>query len=51
MRNTYTILEDTPEGKRPVGKPRRRWDNNVKICVKEVWFDCADWIYLAQYRE
>jgi hypothetical protein len=51
MRNTYTVLEDTPEGKRPVGKPRRRWYNNVKIFVKEVWFDCVDWIYLAQYRD
>jgi hypothetical protein len=40
-----------PEGKRPLGKPRRRWMNNIKIDLKEIGWDGVDWIDLAQDRD
>jgi hypothetical protein len=36
-RDVYRILVGTPEGKRPLGKPRRRWEDNIKIDLQEVW--------------
>jgi len=39
-----------PEGKRPSGKPRRRWDDNIKIYLQEVGCGCMNWIDLAQDR-
>jgi hypothetical protein len=49
-RNTYRILVGKPEGKRPLGTPRRRWVNNIKIDLREVGWDGMDWIDLAQDR-
>jgi hypothetical protein len=40
-----------PEGKRPLGKPRRRWVDNIKIDLREVGWDGRDWIDLAQVRD
>jgi hypothetical protein len=40
-----------PEGKRPLGRPRRRWENNVKIDLQEVGRVDVDWIELAQDRD
>jgi hypothetical protein len=40
-----------PEGKRPLGRPRRRWVNNIKIDLREVGLDGTDWIDLAQDRD
>ena len=40
-----------PEGKKPLGRPRRRWEDNVKIDLQEVGYGCMDWIKLAQDRE
>jgi hypothetical protein len=40
-----------PEGKRPLGRPRRRWVDNIKIDLKEIGWDGEDWIYLAQDRD
>jgi hypothetical protein len=40
-----------PEGKRPLGRPRRRWVENIKIHVREIGWDCMEWIDLAQDRE
>jgi hypothetical protein len=40
-----------PEGKRPLGRPRRRWEDNIKMDFKEVRFRCMDWIDLAQDRD
>jgi len=38
MRNAYEILVGKPEGKRPLGRPGHRWENNIKLCLKErVW--------------
>jgi hypothetical protein len=48
MRNAYTILVGKPEGKRPLGRPRRRWVDNIKIL--ERW-DGMDLIDLAQDRD
>jgi hypothetical protein len=47
-RNAYRILVGTPEGKRPLGRPRRRWVDNIKIDLREIGWDGVDWIDLAQ---
>jgi hypothetical protein len=47
-RNAYRILVGKPEGKRPLGKPRRRWVDNIKMDLKETAWDGMDWIDLAQ---
>ena len=39
-----------PEGKRPLGRPRRRWDDNIKMGLQEVGGGCGDWMELAQDR-
>jgi hypothetical protein len=39
-----------PEGKRPLGRPRRRWEDNIKIGLQEVGGGCGDWMELAQDR-
>jgi hypothetical protein len=50
-RNAYRILMGEPEGKRPLGKPRRRWEDNIKMDVREIWWGRMDWIDLAQDRD
>jgi hypothetical protein len=40
-----------PEGKRPLGRARRRWVHNIKIYIREMGWDGTDWIYLAQDRD
>jgi hypothetical protein len=40
-----------PEGKRPLGRPRRRWVDNIKIDLREVGLDGMDWINMAQDRD
>jgi hypothetical protein len=40
-----------PEGKRPLGRPRRRWEDNVRVYLQEVGCGCEDWIGLAQDRD
>ena len=40
-----------PEGKRPLGRPRRRWEGNIKMDLEEVGTGCGDWMELAQYSE
>jgi hypothetical protein len=47
----YRVLVGKPEGKRPLGKPRRRWEDNIKIDVQELGCGCRNWIQLAQDRE
>jgi hypothetical protein len=49
--NAYRILVGKPEGKRPLGRPRRRWVNIVKIDLRETGWDGMDWIDLAQDRD
>jgi hypothetical protein len=50
-RNEYSILVGKPEGKRPLGKPRRRWVDNIKMDLREIEWDGVDWIDLAQDRD
>jgi hypothetical protein len=40
-----------PEGKRPLGRPTRRWEDNIKIDFREIEWGGMDWIYLAQDRD
>jgi hypothetical protein len=47
-RNAYRILVGKPEGKRPLGRPRRRWVDNIKMDLREIGGDEMDWIDLAQ---
>jgi hypothetical protein len=49
--NAYRILVGKPEGKRPLGRPRRRWVDNIKMDLIEVGWDGRDWIDLAQNRD
>jgi hypothetical protein len=50
-RNACRILVENPEGKRPLGRPRRRRVDNIRINLREVGWDGMDWIYLAQNRD
>jgi hypothetical protein len=49
-RNVYRLLVGKPEGKRPLGRPRRRWINNIKLDLLEIGLNVVDWIGLAQDR-
>jgi hypothetical protein len=46
-RNAYRILVGNPDGRRPLGRPRRRWVDNIKIDLREVGWDGRGWIDLA----
>ena len=47
-RNVYRILVGKPEGNRPLGRPRRRWEDNIKMHLREVGCDAGDSIVLAE---
>ena len=47
-RNAYRVLVGNHEGKRPLGRPRRRWEDNIKMNLREVGCDSRDWIDLAE---
>jgi hypothetical protein len=49
-RNVYRLLVGTPEGKRPLGRPRRRWIDKIKMDLLEIGVNVVDWIGLAQDR-
>ena len=50
-RGIYRVLVGKPEGKRPLGKPRRRWEDNIKMDLREVGCGGLDWIELAEDRD
>jgi hypothetical protein len=50
-RTAYRILVGNPEGKRPLGRPRCRWVDNIKMDLREIGRDGGDWIDLAQDRD
>jgi hypothetical protein len=50
-RGVYRILVGKPEGKRPLGRPRLRWEDNVRMDLQEVGCGCEGWIGLAQDRD
>jgi hypothetical protein len=43
----YRVLVGRPEGKRPLGRPRYRWEDNIKMDLREIGIDGANWIWLA----
>jgi hypothetical protein len=47
-RSVYRVLVGRSEGKRPLGRPRRRWEDNIKMSFREVGIDGANWIRLFQ---
>jgi hypothetical protein len=49
-RGAYKVLVGRPEGKRSLGRPRRRWEDNIKMDLGEIGIDWANWIRLAQDR-
>jgi hypothetical protein len=50
-RGVYRVLVGNPEGKRPLGRLRRRWEDNIKMVRQEVRCEGMDWIELAQDRD
>jgi hypothetical protein len=50
-RNAYRILLGKPEAKGPLGRPRRRWENNIIMDLREMGWGGMDWIDLAQARD
>jgi hypothetical protein len=50
-RDVYRVLVGKPEGKRPLGKPWRRWEDNIKKDLQEIGCGGMDWIQLAQGRD
>jgi hypothetical protein len=51
VRDAYNILVGMPEGRRPLGRPRRRWEDNIKMDLGETGFGDVDWIHWAQDRD
>jgi len=47
----YRVLVGKPEGRRPLGRPRRRWVDNIRMNLQEVGYGYVDWIGLAQDRD
>jgi hypothetical protein len=50
-RKVYKVLVGKPEGNRPLGKPRRRWEDGIRIDLRETGWGVVDWIRLAQDRD
>jgi hypothetical protein len=51
VRGAYNILVGKPEGRRQLGRPRRRWEDDIKMDLRETGFGDVDWIHLAQDRD
>jgi hypothetical protein len=50
-RNVYRVLEGKPEGKRPLVRQRHRWENGIKMYLREIGWGGVEWIHLAQDRD
>ena len=50
-RGVHRVLVGKPEGKRPLGRPRCRWEDNIKMDIQEVGGGCEDWMELFQDRD
>ena len=50
-RGVHRVLVGKPEGKRPLGRPRHRWEDNIKMDLQEVGGGCGDWMELAQDKD
>jgi hypothetical protein len=51
VKGVYRILVGRPEGRRPLGRPRCRWEDNIKMELQEVGWEAMDWIDMAQDRD
>jgi hypothetical protein len=51
MRNACKILIGKPEGKRPLGRSRRRWENDIRMDLREIGLEVVNWMHLAQDRD
>jgi hypothetical protein len=51
VRGAYNILVGRPEGRRPLRRPRRRWEDNIKMDIRKIGCGDVDWIHLAQDRD
>jgi len=50
-KGVYRVLVEKPDGRRPLGRPRRRWEDNNRMDLREVGCECVDWMELAQDRD
>jgi hypothetical protein len=50
-RIVYKVLVGNPEGKRPLGRPRRRWEDRIRMDLRAIGLGVVDWILLAQSRD
>jgi hypothetical protein len=50
-KGVYRVLVGKPEGRRPLGRPRRRWEDNIRMDLWEVGCGCVDWMEVAQDRD
>jgi hypothetical protein len=51
MRNLSSVLVGKPEGKRPFGRPRYRWEDNIRMDLREIVWKGVNWMHLAQDRD
>jgi hypothetical protein len=51
MRNAYNVLVGKPEGKRPLGRTRCRWEDNIRVDHREIGLESVPWMNLAQDRD
>jgi hypothetical protein len=51
MRNAYRILVGRPKRKRPLGRSRRRWEDNIRMNLRVIGWEGVDWVHLAKYRD
>jgi hypothetical protein len=51
VRGACNILVGKPEGRKPLGRPRRRWEDNIKMDLREIGFGDVDWIHLDRDRD
>jgi hypothetical protein len=51
VKGAYNILVGRPEGRRPLGRPRRRWEDNIKMDLRKIGFEDVNWIHWAQDRD
>jgi hypothetical protein len=49
--HVYRVLMGKPEGKRPLGRPRHRWEDGIRMDLREIGWGCVGWIQLAQDRD
>jgi hypothetical protein len=50
-RSAFNILTGTPTGKRPLGRPRRRWEDNIRKDLKEIGINTRNWVVSAEHRD